>query len=85
MTSTIKTALYNQQVAQLWQTDHTKLALFSINVQLYSQNQKLHFRATLGHQGQYNYISALSKSFNAKKHCSRFYRENVGFIRKIAK
>ena len=26
------------QVAQLWQSDHTKLALLSINVHRYSQN-----------------------------------------------
>jgi len=33
----------NKKVAQLWQTDRAKLELFSINVQLYSQNHKLAF------------------------------------------
>jgi len=32
-----------QQVAQLWQRDRAKHALFSINVQLYSQNHKIAF------------------------------------------
>jgi len=32
-----------QQVAQLWQRDCTTLALFSINVQLYSQNHNTAF------------------------------------------
>jgi len=42
-----------RQVAQLWQRDRAMLALFSINVQLYSQNYKIAFLShPMGHQGQ---------------------------------
>ena len=50
--------VYVKQLAQLWQRDRATLASFSINVQLYSQNHKLHFWATLW--GIKDYISALS-------------------------
>jgi len=54
------------QVAQLWQEHRTKLASFSINVQLYSLNHFLsHPLVASGN------ISALSESFYAKKLCSK--------------
>ena len=42
------------QVARLWQRDHAKLDLFSFNVQLYSQNQKIAFFShPMGDQSQH--------------------------------
>jgi len=46
-------------------------ASFTIKVQLYSQNHKIAFLATLW--GQHGNISALSESFNTKKLCSRVF------------
>ena len=72
-----------KQVAQLWQRDRAKLALFSINVQLYSQNHISALSATLwGIKGK---ISALSDVLTQRNFVAEFYRENISFIRKTAK
>jgi len=58
-----------------------KVDLFSINIQLYSQNHKLHFCAVLW--GTTGNINAFSESFNVN--FAAEYPENETFIRKTAK
>jgi len=55
VTYLIKTTVNNnvfKQVAQLWQTDRAKHALFSTEVHCYSQNHKIAFLGdSMGYQG----------------------------------
>jgi len=65
-----------KQVAQLWQKDRAKLASFSINVQLYSQNHKIAFlsypiRSLWEHQRQALYLKVLTQ----KNFVAEFYRD----------
>jgi len=60
-----------QQVAQLWQRDRPKLDMFSINVHRYSQNHAQNCIFAPPDGDIMGDICALSKSFKAKRLCSR--------------
>jgi len=64
---------FDKHVAQLWQRDRAKLASFSINVQLYSQNHKSVF------------LNNPLKVLTQRNFVKEFYRENISFISKTAK
>ena len=72
--------LLSKQVAQLWQRDRVKLETISINAQHYSQNhaQKCIFGPP--YVPIRRNVSGLFESFNAKKPCSRDYRENASLL-----
>jgi len=76
-----KTALtaHRKQVAQLWQRDRVKLDMFSINVQLYSQNHEQKYIFGPGYGGIRDNISDLSESFYTKKLCSGLYSKELEF------
>jgi len=71
----------SKQVAELWQRGTAwSLLRFRLASSIIHKIIKLHFWATLwGVRGN---ISALSKSFNAKKLVAEFHWENVSFTRK---
>jgi len=58
--------LQEQQEAQLWQRDRTKLDTFSINVQRYSQNHAQNWILESPYGGIKSNICALSEIFNKK-------------------
>ena len=72
------------QVTQLWQRDQAKVQTFSNNIQRYSQNhaQNCIFGPPYVRIGCR--VSALFKSFNAKKLCSRVSSRAASFTGKTA-